>query len=166
MNPDISAVPMNYLYFDHANDRSRFEIVDRVTKSGLPNRVFMQKWVARDLNKPIKRAKLSVFIDVKDGVCLQDSNLRGFAVINHHNLVAILQINRSMLESKLLERNIVVITFSPEAVVAIREFISSEGLNEVSVDHIDCENIKSTRLEKSIAIIDYPFTGHPKDINT
>jgi len=57
-----------------------------------PERELMQKWVAEYFNRKTKKAKLSVFANVKDGICLQDSH--GSAKANHHNMVAILDILR------------------------------------------------------------------------
>ncbi len=122
MHPEISALPTRHLYWTKSPMKRD---VDDGFEPILPNRGLMQKWVAEYLNKETKKAKLSVFSNVKDGICLQDPH--GVAKANHHNMVAILDILRSMIGCKLPRKSIIILTFFPEAVIAIREFLTSQG---------------------------------------
>ncbi len=73
-------------------------------------------------------------------------------------MVAILDILRSMIGCKLPRQSIIILTFFPEAIIASREFLTSQGFSDVRVECIGSENI-CTR-ENLIAIIDSPMTGH------
>ncbi|KAH8787687.1 hypothetical protein BGZ57DRAFT_879625 [Hyaloscypha finlandica] len=157
MDPDLSALPMSYMYWDRAREKSRLSVLDGVSTGDFPSRVSMQHWAARYLRKDIKNAKTSVFADVVDGICLQDS--AGHAKVNHQNMVAILHILRSMIEVDLPQENIIVITFFPEAAVAMRKFLKSQKIASVRVEHVDSDKIKIK--ENLISIIDFPMTGSP-----
>jgi hypothetical protein len=157
MDPDLSALPMSYMYWDRAREKPRLSVLDGVSTGDFPSRVLMQHWAARYLRKDIKNAKTSVFADVVDGICLQDS--AGHAKVNHQNMVAILHILRSIIEVDLPQRNIIVITFFPEAAVAMRKFLKSQKIASVRVEHVDSDKIKIK--ENLISIIDCPMTGSP-----
>jgi len=89
MHPEISALPTRHLYWTKSSMKRD---VDDGFNLTFPERELMQKWVAEYFNRKTKKAKLSVFANVKDGICLQDSH--GSAKANHHNMVAILDILR------------------------------------------------------------------------
>jgi hypothetical protein len=157
MDPDLSALPSSYMYWDRAREKSRLSVLDGVSTGNFPARVLMQHWAARYLRKDIKKAKTSVFADVVDGICLQDS--AGHAQVNHQNMVAVLHILRSMIEVDFPQENIIVITFFPEAAVAMRKFLKSQKIASVRVEHVDSDKIKIK--ENLISIIDCPMTGSP-----
>jgi hypothetical protein len=157
MDPDLSSLPMSHMYWDRAREKSRLSVLDGVSTGAFPARVFMQHWAAKYLRKDIKNAKTSVFADVVDGICLQDSI--GHAKVNHQNMVAILHILRSMIEVDLPQEKIIVITFFPEGAVATRKFLKSQKIASVRVEHVDSDKIKIK--ENLISIIDCPMTGSP-----
>jgi hypothetical protein len=165
MDPQISALPSRHLasVIKGFKDAMPLAFDDKLTRT-FPQRLLMRQWVARYLNKGIEDGKVSVFADVKDGVCLQDRS--GFTKINHQNMVAILHILESMIKLRLPRENIIVVTFCPEAVTVMREFFKSQHLVDIRIQHIDSENIKCpnniSMKDNLIAIIDCPFTGYPK----
>ncbi|KAE9371631.1 hypothetical protein N431DRAFT_441607 [Stipitochalara longipes BDJ] len=150
-------IAMGYMYWDKARERSKIRVLDGVSTNDFQTRIFIQHWVAKYLRKDIEEAKVSVFANVLDGICLQD--LAGHAEVNHQNMVAILHIIRSMVDAKLVPEKIIVITFFPEAAVAMRKFFKSQDIANIRIEHLDSDNIK---LQKNlISIIDCPTTGHP-----
>jgi hypothetical protein len=153
MHPEISALPTRHLYWTKSSMKRD---VDDGFNLTFPEREVMQKWVAEYFNRKTKKAKLSVFANVKDGICLQD--LHGSAKANHHNMVAILDILRSMIGCKLPRKSIIILTFFPEAVIAIQEFLTSQDVSDIRVEYIGSENISTEG--NLIAIVDCPMTGH------
>ncbi|KAE8443415.1 hypothetical protein EG329_001896 [Mollisiaceae sp. DMI_Dod_QoI] len=105
------------------------------------------KWVASYVNRPRRRCKVSVFVHVSDGQGLQTKSSSGR--INHQNLVAILQIVRSLPRDKIP----LVVTFYHRSVAAMHAFFVSQNV-EVRVEHIDSENLKAA--DKQMVIIDFP----------
>jgi hypothetical protein len=64
-----------------------------------------------------------------------------------------------MIEVDLPQEKIIVITFFPEAAVAMRKFLKSQKIAGVRVEHVDSDKIKMK--ENLISIIDCPMTGNP-----
>jgi hypothetical protein len=154
MDREISALPARHSYW--ARSQTKRVALDGVKIGNLEDRNLMQYWVAKYLNKEMKDAKLSVFANVTDGICVQGAN--GIAKANHHNMVVILDILQSIVNHKPPREKVVVITFFPEAVVAMREFFTSQGLLNIRIKCLDSENISTE--ENLVAIIDCPMTGH------
>ncbi|PMD30675.1 hypothetical protein L207DRAFT_592434 [Hyaloscypha variabilis F] len=154
MDSEISAIPARHFYW--ARSQHKRVVLDGIMARAIPNRNVMKYWVAKYLSKEMKNAQLSVFANVTDGICLQDRKSKARA--NHHNMVAVLDILQSMINSNLPTENIVVVTFFPEAVVAMQEFLTSQGLSNIRVQHLDSDNRNAE--EDLIGIIDFPFTGH------
>jgi hypothetical protein len=159
MDPDVSHFPFQHSHLDDSTEKPT--ICDSVsvrchTARNTPARYL--NWVARYLKKNVKDGKASVFVNVADGVCFQ---LRqSTSKVNHKNMVAILDIIKSMENSGIPVANILVATFYPKAVPPMQAFFDFQKVH-VCVRYIDSEDIHSS--PNLVVIIDCATTGRGGD---
>jgi hypothetical protein len=159
MDPDVSDFPFKHSHLDDSTKEPTIcdsVSVRRHTSRNTPARYL--KWVARYLKKNVKDSKASVFVNVADGVCF---HLRqSTSNINHRNMVAILDIIKSMENSGIPVADILVVTFYPKAVAPMQAFFDFQKVH-VCVRYIDSEDIRSS--PNHVVIIDCSTTGRGGD---
>ncbi|CZR64519.1 uncharacterized protein PAC_14417 [Phialocephala subalpina] len=153
-DPDISAFFRSHAYNAAVNaSRENWSLCDSLSARNFATHLFMANWVAGFLGKSPADCKVSVFVNVKDGQCVQVKSSTG--LLNLQNLIAIAKVIKSLPPAGIALSGILVVTFFPRSVATIRSFLKSQGL-KVRVEHIDSTSLNTSSDDNPVVIIDCP----------